>query len=135
MNIDTTRLRALLEGTAPGPWYVGSDGDWDWVHDAEDAPVCCMDGGMENSVYARTREFIAAMDPTTVRAPLDEVERLRAMLDDYPGLIARAYMLAPHLSAEERHLCQARHEAAHRLGMDPPPLKDALGEPEEGGTP
>lgn len=68
-----------------------------------------------------------------ILALLDEVERLRVRLDDYPGLIARAYMLAPHLSAEERHLCQARHEAARRLGIDPSPLKDALVEPEEGG--
>lgn len=122
---DTTHLRALLD-LVPA---------LEWEHDCEEGPtgvvinsdlfsILQVEGSLEDAKWTATAEFVAACNPVAIRALVDELDGLRATLADYPSLIARAYMMAPPLSAEERHLSQARHEAALRLGIDPPPLKD-----------
>lgn len=79
MTIDTKRLRELAEKATPGPWrsnprtakvyYLASGGD------SADLSYILS----ENE--ASDAEFIAATDPQTVLALLDEIDRLRTGRD------------------------------------------------------
>lgn len=97
MTIDTTRLRALADAATPGPWKAGREDfeSFDAMCEAQrrmlsnrpfgepfhfvwTRPDLCVGYTANGPTSAANAAFIAAMDPTTVRALLDEVERLRA---------------------------------------------------------
>ena len=78
-TIDTDRLRALAEAATPGPWEdvsnrYGYDVSETWAVEPV-APsvhnICHVTVGQRDAAY------IAAADPQTVLALLDEIERLR----------------------------------------------------------
>lgn len=78
------QLRALCLAATPGPWTPAGPSF------GEKLPVyyncVCVDGGTDNDedicgdMEHADAEYIAAMDPTTTLALLDESERLRGLL-------------------------------------------------------
>ena len=83
MTIDTKRLRELAEKATPGPWVVEETRESSTLrfqrpypeYTAPDGRVLSLSMGHENA------EFIAATDPQTVLALLDEIDRLRTGRD------------------------------------------------------
>lgn len=74
MTVDTTKLRELAQKATPGPWeqinhiVFTETGDLEWV-------VANARSG--NSII--DAEYIAAANPATVLALLDEIDRLRTI--------------------------------------------------------
>ena len=73
-------LRAKAEAATKGPWVVEHHDGWWTVSGAKRSEV--FDDGSANGEYApackqNNRDFIAAANPATVLALLDEIERLR----------------------------------------------------------
>jgi len=100
MTIDTTKLRELAQKATPGPWeqinhiVFTETGDLEWV-------VANARSG--NSII--DAEYIAAANPATVLALLDELERTQ-------GSVA---IVSAALSAAEREVQRLRPiEAAAR---------------------
>ena len=77
-------LRALAVVATPGPWIPAGPSFGERLpayyncvcvdDDTDDSPDIC--GDMEHA----DAEYVAAMDPTTTLALLDEIERLRGLL-------------------------------------------------------
>jgi hypothetical protein len=84
---DHTELRRLAESATPGPWTAlgtGVRGGDHWYIVADDeaiAYVSANDGSDEAERQPRA-EFIAAANPSTVLALLDEIAALQARIDD-----------------------------------------------------
>lgn len=85
MTIDTAKLRALAEAATPGPWSVGHD-DKECASTLRAQPVLATTGKPQGRPvdviipFGRAHSdaaFIAAANPQTVIALLDEIERLR----------------------------------------------------------
>lgn len=84
---DRNELRRLAQKATKGNWYLScgryiysditvNDGDEEW------RPVIAMTDDDESQVnYESNAAFIAAANPTAVLELLDEIERLRAVLD------------------------------------------------------
>ena len=73
-------LRAKAEAATKGPWVVEHHDGWWTVSGAKRSEV--FDDGSANGEYApackqNNRDFIAAANPATVIAMIDEIERLR----------------------------------------------------------
>lgn len=81
MTTDYARLRALAEAATPGPWSAGETTDWEDVPQASvnssNAPITWDDHGGE-VFKPEDAAYIAAVNPPTLIALLDELERLRA---------------------------------------------------------
>ena len=93
MTIDTQRLRELAQKATPGPWKAGCLASWN----ADGVSCRFVYRGKDESVQTRVRikggegvngsvfdcdadaEYIAAANPATVLAPLDEIDRLRTI--------------------------------------------------------
>lgn len=89
--IDKAQLRALAEAATPGPWFSVSRGQY-WgedegeVRDVDDQDVVGAEfvkpiGDVDTTrgqAWRRDTDFIAAANPATIIALLDEVEALRA---------------------------------------------------------
>lgn len=75
-NVDTSKLRELAQAATPGPWRNGAD-------------VCHFDSPEvtddKTFSYYVTRDndaaFIAVANPTALLSLLDELDKLRALLD------------------------------------------------------
>ena len=84
-DLDLTKLRKIAEAATPGPWEVGMT----TFGDPNDGPThsCVREAGSEWFDHVAASEgcdeadlnmaHIAAFDPPTVIALIDEVERLR----------------------------------------------------------
>lgn len=79
--VDTKRLRELAEAATPGPWGTEQGDLEEWP-----STVAIAVTGGRQKIYAcppggtfpkADQEFIAAANPSTVLALLDEIERLR----------------------------------------------------------
>ena len=77
--IDTTKLRELAQKATPGPWT-----QWEgrgWVHAGTpeaNGQICRTDcGDFSDAQEIKNAEYIAAANPATVLALLDELDRLR----------------------------------------------------------
>ena len=95
MTIDTQRLRELAQKATPGPWKAGCLASWN----ADGVSCRFVYRGNDESVQTRVRikggegvngsvfdcdadaEYIAAANPATVLALLDEIDRLRTIED------------------------------------------------------
>ena len=81
MTIDTTKLRELAQNAAPGPWgYELDHGSCLRIYSDADSGIvdgcgCC---GSPNCDEVNAT-FIAAANPASVLALLDEVDRLRTI--------------------------------------------------------
>jgi len=93
MTIDTQRLRELAQKATPGPWKAGCLASWN----ADGVSCRFVYRGKDESVQTRVRikggegvngsvfdcdadaEYIAAANPATVLALLDEIDRLRTI--------------------------------------------------------
>ncbi|MCI2958226.1 ead/Ea22-like family protein [Agromyces atrinae] len=81
-DIDYAALRALAENATPGPWFAeGLDDEPAIAHDFDTEGHGPGHGSFIFPDKAADAEFIAAMDPPTVIALLDELERLRAEVE------------------------------------------------------
>ena len=101
MTIDHAELRRLAIAATPGPWTA----DGDLVAQPRGhyrIPIC--GGDQCNFLIPVDAEFIAAANPMTVLALLDEVDRLRALLgeaaDKIDDLHADTVMLRGGLPSE-----------------------------------
>lgn len=76
MTIDTTQLRELAQKASPGPWYTSAPSEHAVWYDIKDGRYLIADtsSGFTDDGNA---EYIAAANPATVLALLDELDRLR----------------------------------------------------------
>ena len=82
MTIDTTKLRELAQKAAPGPWEQNLCSiDKTWLKGRiqecviqENGPVLAI-----TAEDGETAEYVAAANPVTVLALLDEIDRLRTI--------------------------------------------------------
>lgn len=92
MTIDTAKLRALAEAATPGPWRYGIDIDQlsdggsgyplDYYPDCRTVvEISCRECGERSDITEADAAFIAAANPATVIALLDEIDTLRRFLD------------------------------------------------------
>ncbi len=91
MTIDKKTLRALAEGATPGPWTTISRGaywgeeegdvrgpDGQDIYGAEFVQPLNRQNTTRGHAWFRDTAFIAAANPATVLALLDEIEELAA---------------------------------------------------------
>ena len=75
--IDTTKLRELAMKATPGPWLLRAT-EWNLylVQSGREG-----DGSIVDTAYSRRNDidYIAAANPATVLALLDEIDRLRTI--------------------------------------------------------
>ncbi len=74
--IDTTKLRELAQKATPGEWYVSAPAEhavWKDIGDRRYLIADTSDGFTDDN----NSEYIAAANPATVLALLDELDRLR----------------------------------------------------------
>ena len=72
--------KALANGPTPGPWEI-KDGRTDTVENAQGYPVCTVHWHPNERYGHGTRAaYIAACDPDTIRALLEERDALREAL-------------------------------------------------------
>jgi hypothetical protein len=74
--IDTTKLRQLAQKATPGEWYVSAPAEhavWKDIGDRRYLIADTSDGFTDDN----NSEYIAAANPATVLALLDELDRLR----------------------------------------------------------
>lgn len=89
-TINTKRLRALAEAATPGPWEAvttGVRGGDHWYVTAEDEAilhVSSQDGDNEGQ-REPLATYIAEIDPPTLIALLDELEKYRSWADRILG--------------------------------------------------
>ena len=101
MTIDTKRLRELAEAATPGPWREGSVETYNVFVECRD-PECL---GTERVLlkmnthfdHRTDAAFIAAANPQTVLALIDETERLRHLDQGFKelGIYDRYSVLGP----------------------------------------
>lgn len=123
MIIDTKRLRERAEAAddnQPGPWTATERVDGEWViHDRDCTWVARLD-----DASAECAAFIAAANPQTVIALLDEIERLRELSHEIHGIAwaAGRHEIEQQLAAmtterdELRAACIDRHNMAADAG-------------------
>jgi hypothetical protein len=89
MTIDTTKLRELAQKATPGPWYISAPGEQAVWHDIKDRRYLIADtsNGFTDDGNA---EFIAAANPATVLALLDELEKRTLRADILEEMVTRA---------------------------------------------
>ena len=77
MTIDTTKMRELAQKATPGPWLLRAT-EWNLylVQSGREG-----DGSIVDTAYSRRNDidYIAAANPATVLALLDEIDRLRTI--------------------------------------------------------
>jgi hypothetical protein len=115
-DIDTKKLRELAEAaTQPSPWSVKrTPGGRHRTDEADQFNVLDVDGMWVAKVGPAPHDaaFIAAANPQTVIALLDEIERLRAIED-----AARAYRHAwSHVRPAHTYQKTVRDELDDALG-------------------
>jgi len=90
VTIDTTKLRELGQAATPGPWTQWEGHGWVMAGTTEatakgymagtDGHVCRTDcGDFSDAQGIKNAEYIAAANPATVLALLDEIDRLRTI--------------------------------------------------------
>lgn len=100
--------RAIAEKATPGPWAVGGKTSL-WVEDGEGYGVCRM---LTPFNPRDTAAHIAANDPTTVMAHVDEILRLRSLVQEHEEYIA-------NLEMDARHINQKIDEIVGSFGIEP----------------
>ncbi len=78
MTVDTTKLRELAQKATPGEWYVSAPAEhavWKDIGDRRYLIADTSDGFTDDN----NSEYIAAANPSTVLALLDELDRLRTI--------------------------------------------------------
>lgn len=79
MKIDLKALRELCDA-AGDEWKLTEVMGHSHIRDAEGKTVIGYSTKGPNCIWSRRARFIAATDPQTVRALIDEIERLRGAL-------------------------------------------------------
>ena len=74
--IDTTKLRELAQNSTPGPWYTSAPSEHAVWYDIKDGRYLIADTSCSFTDDGNA-EYIAAANPATVLALLDELDRLR----------------------------------------------------------
>lgn len=86
MTIDTTKLREMAQAATPGPWYSKWPEErcaWKDIGHSR-YPVAYTGDCFDDAPNAA---FIAAANPATVLALLDEVEHSRSVLKSYSKVL------------------------------------------------
>lgn len=100
-DIDYAALRALAENATPGPWFAeGLDDEPTIAHDFDTEGHGPGHGSFIFPDKAADAEFIAAMDPPTVIALLDELEAARRAREDMAASLDARWEHSDHLSAK-----------------------------------
>ena len=98
MTIDTQRLRELAQNATPGPWTQWEGHGWVAAGTPEAnaegymagtyGQVCRTDcGDFSDAQEIKNAEYIAAANPATVLALLDEIKNSRAVLKSYSKVL------------------------------------------------
>jgi hypothetical protein len=107
--IDIEKLRQLAEAATPGPWEVSDDDMFSPIEVTSDGPgrdICCLDTyDHRPDERANDAAFIAAANPQTVLALLDEIERLRDLAGQVPDLLADAAVRFSAVFAAKDEAC------------------------------
>lgn len=117
MTIDTARLLELAEKASPGPWGISESevvgivqkwADDSGIHYGQDiveaigvAYVAFEDGEERNEQVFRDAEFIAACDPTTVIALLDNMAAMKLRISILENTLTMARHEVVSLGASE----------------------------------
>lgn len=83
MTIDTKKLREIAEDATPGPWKATGwqDESFDGNHIIENHDKKIVARTDASDLFENNAAFIAAFDPRTVIAMLDEIDHKRAILE------------------------------------------------------
>lgn len=76
--IDTNELRKLCTSATPGPWYTSASAEHAVWFDIKDRRHLIADTS-DDFADDGNAEYIAAVNPATVMALLDELDRLRTI--------------------------------------------------------
>jgi len=79
MTVDTTKLRELAQAATPGPWRSTDAIEWDECVAEISYWHVFQEEGTELSSMDNDAEYIAAANPATVLALLDEIDKLRTI--------------------------------------------------------
>ena len=111
MTIDTQRLRELAQNSTPGPWYTSAPSEHAVWYDIKDGRYLIADtsSGFTDDGNA---EYIAAANPATVLALLDEIDRSRGTID----IVSAALFAAEKELAELRSIEKAARNLAKVKG-------------------
>lgn len=88
-NIDKQALREAAEKATPGDWRRAST-RFNGITSQAVYPLCGKEEILANTAEKRDAEFIAAANPATVLALLDELEAKDKRIADQRGIIASA---------------------------------------------
>lgn len=136
-EIDTANLREIASAATPGPWFE-DDAGWLVIRQQSmDDPVICdlvdqgdADDPNHYGTEADNATHIAAFDPTTALALLDEIDRLRAENAAYAKRDAEV-LATIERGARLRALLRRAGEALNFYGdisKYPAPLTGGMGE-------
>lgn len=100
--IDTNELRKLCTSATPGPWYISAPSEQAVWYDIKDRRYLIADtsNGFTDDGNA---EFIAAANPATVLALLDELEKQKSradILEETVNRLQRYVTLSPTLDKD-----------------------------------
>lgn len=82
-TIDTAHLRRLAEAATPGPWEAGEPVNWDNIPQASvnsSGVLLTWDDHSGEVFKPEDAEYVAAIDPPTLIALLDELEQAKSDL-------------------------------------------------------
>ncbi|EKQ6319267.1 ead/Ea22-like family protein [Pseudomonas aeruginosa] len=116
---DTNKLKELAERATPGPWSCNRH--WaivggptiEFTNGAaqQQIAMACWQSWMHEEELRNNAEFIAANNPKTVLALLDEIDRLKAENEALRKFSAEAYQVLGALDAPENVLDNASDAA------------------------
>lgn len=109
MSIDKEKLKALADGADAGPWVVHADGMEQGspvrttnpgIDTADGQVICWWGTGLCGIPHNPNAEYIAAANPSTVLALLDEIQDLRMLVKEMDLMFGR-YLLGMRASVVE----------------------------------
>ncbi len=118
--IDTTKLRELAQNSTPGPWYTSAPSEHAVWYDIKDGRYLIADtsSGFTDDGNA---EYIAAANPATVLALLDELDVMSEYLNDAAQCIARQSQTIRRLQdieAAARNLAKVKGRHNSEIAMN-----------------
>ncbi len=118
--INTAKLRELAQNATPGPWYTSAPSEHAVWYDIKDGRYLIADtsSGFTDDGNA---EYIAAANPATVLALLDELDVMSEYLNDAAQCIARQSQTIRRLQdieAAARNLAKVKGRHNSEIAMN-----------------
>lgn len=114
--MDTNKLKELAERATPGARYQGTDERV--IVAGNGTIICTVSGAISGPSVMADAEFLCATDPKTVLALLDEIDRLKAEIDQCASALPGTYYMDPpdggNVSIPEQIRRMAKDAARYR---------------------